>query len=135
MKRWNEELEWGAEVRSWSEELKWGQAYRALIVAATATISITPFAKEKKANAPTADKIAGKGKGKEQKPEGKQKSMPVRSGAPSRWWSPGYEFYDMLWQWDALFFLSLKAPVLPHASQFAYLHLSPLIEDNINQTR
>ena len=39
-------------------------------------------AKEKKANAPTAEKIAGKGK--EQKPEEKQKSMPVRSGAPSR---------------------------------------------------
>lgn len=42
------------------------------------------IAKEKKANAPTAEKIAGKGKGKEQKPEEKQKSMPVRSGAPSR---------------------------------------------------
>jgi hypothetical protein len=34
------------------------------------------------------------------------------------------------------FSLPLKAPVIPHASQFVYFHLSPLvIEENINQTR
>lgn len=39
-------------------------------------------AKEKKANAPTAEKIAGKEK--KANPEEKQKSMPIRSGVPSR---------------------------------------------------